>query len=168
MTDFEIKEKIGREAFLIHSANMNITDVKFTDWTYEQYDGTYYSANTLTFFEIKVRNCSGGAKFTGKPEGFILEKKKYDFLKDLQSKETKKSSYVYINIFSDCIVIWDITNLNIINWKEDNFRKDNVQMKQIPKKITYLKIKDRSNSRFKTIDFNFITQLIINLNNKQE
>lgn len=162
MDSYELKEQIGRSCFDMHARLLTgVTDIIFTNYKYEQYDGTFYSANTKTYFEIKTRNYLSNDSFPGKPNGWVIEKKKYDFLKELQKTETEKCRYLYINIFLDKMVIWDLTDLTIDTWSIDSFRKNNVSNETKEKEVSFLKVENsdlivRGRINFKSIAESFI------------
>lgn len=122
------------------------------------------------YFEVKYRR-TGINKFqTYLNDGLILEEKKYEALKNLNS--------YYINVFNffgvgTYIVVWDI-NVNKTNFKfkkmlckqQTDFNKKN----QIEKSVTMLKIKDSiqiieyKNEEYLQVNYNeFFNKL--NLNN---
>lgn len=84
-----------------------IEDIKFTESKYDPVDG-YLTGKTGTevVFELKKRDINSG---TYEKEGYIIEKVKYDALMD-NYRKTNHIPY-YVNIFNDCIKMWDIRDL---------------------------------------------------------
>lgn len=88
--------------------------IEFTPTKYDKVDGymKLKGNDKIITFEIKRRNIlstatkADGTKYAD--EGYILEKIKYDALwKDYQ----KGNDGWYINIFDDCMMIWDISTI---------------------------------------------------------
>lgn len=121
-------EQVGRQTWfnILTNGNYNIEDLYFTPSKYDKVDG-YMSAphqNNKVWFEIKRRNIQSADY---EKEGYILEKIKYDALHKVYSN----GDYGwYINIFDDCIKIWDVSLLTPkFEWKNctattvENYKK---------------------------------------------
>lgn len=84
-----------------------IEDIKFTESKYDPVDG-YLTGQTGTEVVFELKKRYNNSKDYEK-EGYIIEKVKYDALMD-SYKKTNHIPY-YVNIFQDCIKMWDIREL---------------------------------------------------------
>lgn len=103
--EFSKAEQIGRSIWYDFITNENILqDITFTPTKFDKVDGvmTLKTYDKPITFEIKRRNINSEQY---KKEGYIIEKIKYDALSVVDGYGW------YINIFDDCIKIWDITTL---------------------------------------------------------
>ena len=78
--------------------------------TYDEWDIIYKDENgQLCVGEIKVRD-----KYSNDymEQGWILESQKYDKLIKLHNNRKKDFNLNYINIFNDCIVVWNLNNID--------------------------------------------------------
>lgn len=100
-------EQVGRQTWynLITNGNYNIDELYFTPSKYDRVDGYMKAPNAdcSVWFEIKRRNIKSTDY---EEEGYILEKIKYDALSE---KYRNGDLGWYINIFDDCIKIWDVS-----------------------------------------------------------
>jgi hypothetical protein len=146
MNQFELNELKGREQFKTF-AETKLKDVHYILFAKEQYsrtDLTYWSGWTITNSEIKTRDYNHNKIFFGNSEPeWLLEKSKYDELKALSKKDHSNSTY--INIFPDNkIVIWDLTNTEINDWKETWYWETNEKKRKVKKQVAYLKLSEAS------------------------
>lgn len=109
--EFSKAEQVGRKIWYDFITNENILqDITFTPTKFDKVDGvmTLKTYDKPITFEIKRRNINSEQY---KKEGYIIEKIKYDAL-------SKAEIGWYINIFDDCIKIWDISKLSpTFEWK---------------------------------------------------
>lgn len=108
---FSKAERIGRKFwydFITAEMEGDIEYLYFTPTKYDRVDGymKLKSYDKPITFEIKRRNINSE---TYKEEGYILEKTKYNALNPIL--ETDNYGW-YINIFDDCIKIWDVSTLS--------------------------------------------------------
>jgi hypothetical protein len=95
--------------------------------------------------EIKVRECSVRAF-----NGYVIEKHKYDYL---MSHSKQYTNLYYINFFADGYIIWDLKKIkpNKLEWKVDEYRKDNQHTSKIDKIAANLMTWDAAIIVFKEI-----------------
>lgn len=92
------------------------TIVEFTKPLYARVDAytTGKTTGERSVIELKKRNIPS-TKYEN--EGFILEKIKYDALKEAQ-KRSGEDSALYINIFDDKYICWDINKISAPKWEK--------------------------------------------------
>lgn len=110
----QIKQSIN--AFCLKYTPYNGNDSH--DVTFKQINPNTYSI-TSAMAEIKVRDCSIKSF-----NGYVIEKTKYDYL---MSHANQYDNIYYINFFQDGYIIWDLKTIDPkkINWKEEEYRKNN-------------------------------------------
>ena len=166
--DFPIQDQISREAFKLHYETgffSGATGLYFFPDRYSPADGYYYSAGTKVVFELKLRNYKAQHKFTDPfPPGWILEIEKYSELKSMQENEDEKCQYLYINIFTNAVVAWDLTHMTIDDdeWKIGVFNRNHVNKMHIKveKRVYYFHVKDCFFGNRLNLNYDFITKLV--------
>lgn len=133
-------ENKGRDIFF--EAVSGKARVEFSQEQFAPTDGKL-TAHTTCVFEIKHRDIPS-TKY--EKEGFIFEKKKYDDLEFERSLNHLDKS-LYICIFQDCIIAWDVANLGLTSdkWKIMNCTAHTLEgykKGEKPKEITLLDKKD--------------------------
>ena len=106
--NFQKTEEIGRTLFRdFANQAKNVTDLKFEEDQYSPTDCTYKVNDKLVIGEIKVRD-----EYCKNFDDLILEKKKYDSIKDKMNELNAKAG-VYINYIGDNILyMFNIDNIN--------------------------------------------------------
>lgn len=136
---FQQAEKKGREIWY-----STISGKSEVEWTTGEFDGVdgYITAHTVSVFEIKNRDIPSD-KYANK--GILLEKKKYDALLKAQ-REHNAEKALYVNIFRDKIIVWDINSLKQpLKWEYrycTPTTAENYQKRAKRKQITLLNVKD--------------------------
>jgi hypothetical protein len=137
--NYQEYERIGREQFKKFSeTNNQILNLTFSEGEYDRYDGTMLSGYSLVSIEIKKRKHSYNTMWQGQPEGFILEKTKYDGLKSVDCDEQ-----MFITIFDDGIVIWNLTHMKP-EWITRKYASNHTRQMKMNKEVTYLTLEQAS------------------------
>jgi hypothetical protein len=105
----------------------------------DQHDVTYYTLHyglKSSLVEIKVRNIN----YQDINGGYYIEKPKYDYL---MSKANQYDEVLYINIFPDGILIWDLKQCPVPNFDNQNLPKNNHSNSKKEKEAGYLYFWDR-------------------------
>ncbi len=105
----------------------------------ESWDVIYLSADTKYIAEVKVRDKK---LKSWDHEGWILEEYKYNKLKWLQEKAKAKgntTSIVYVNIFQDAVVIWNLDNIIPQFFNRDSKAMTTERQGRKIKSVAYLK-----------------------------
>jgi hypothetical protein len=155
LTGYELKELCGRKCF---DKTFDLYQTH-TLPQYHPYDTNYFSGYSTFNAEIKCRNFNINDTFRGKPNGWMLERHKYDELKKTTDEIT------YINFFHDGYVIWNLTNSIITEWYlydmpvNNQSDDDSTRFKQ----VAYLPLSAASHIHYKSYNFE---QIKSNINNK--
>lgn len=151
-------EEKGRqlfEQFFNKNKHFEIECINFFKEKFNTVDVEYYSGFTnftKTYAEIKTRKYLSTKKWDDKPEGWILEKHKYDQLKKKIGNTIDRM--VYINIFLDGIAIWDLTYfIDKYDWYIEVLSTDHYREEKKEKFVKFLKIEDATH--FFKHDFKF-------------
>ena len=133
MDIFQQFENKGRGKFLEFSkTNDRIWAISFSEKRFDSWDVKFFSGLTSFVGEIKNRDIESTKIWPNQPEGFILEKKKYDCLHS-HPEETK----AFITIFNNELVIWDITKLKP-EWIEMKYATTHKRENKRIKVVSYL------------------------------
>jgi len=150
-----IRERLLFKKYLKTNEQLNI---KFTPYNgKDQFDATYIQllnpqTNTIEFkkvlVEIKVREMTHRGL-----GGFIIEKKKYDYL---MSKADKYDQILYINFFYDGYLIWDLKALPTPTFYTKQLPRNNQTSNTIEKEIAMLDLlqtKKKERAHINLIDY---------------
>lgn len=151
---FQAKSIRERLLFKQYLKNNNSFCFKFTpfDGT-DQYDVTYFTLHyglKSAIAEIKVRNIR-----YQDTNGFFLQKDKYDYL---MSNASKYDEVLYINIFPDGILIWDLKKILTPTFNVQTLPKNNHSNSQKEKEAGYLQFWDCKEVITTDIDIHKILQ----------
>jgi len=100
----------------------NLINVKYTDYQgKDKYDVIF---DLKTTKETHIAEAKVRLKSILIGNGFYIQKDKYDYL---MSRADEFDKVLYINFFTDGIIIYDLKTIDPskLNWKEEELRKDN-------------------------------------------
>lgn len=137
---FQAKSIRERLIFKQYLKSNNSFCFKFTPFDgCDQHDVTYYSIDngiTSSIAELKVRNIN----YKDTHGGFFIQKDKYDYL---MSQAKQYDEVLYINIFPDGIIIWDLKKISTPEFKTHSLPTNNHSNSQKEKEAGYLQFWDR-------------------------
>ena len=157
-TFVESREAKGRRIASKFLTDEGAQDIKSSESNYTCYDLSYLLNGEICVAEIKVRDYKHDAFNT-----WILEKEKYDMLRDLTSvfKLAGRNLTVhYINIFTDgVILVWDITEVNIPSETKELIKTSSDVFNGVrDKKVILLPTKDAERYNYTDRDDTPVTQ----------
>jgi len=133
-----IKERLLFDTFWQSRQDFTINAFSYVE-SKASWDIYYTSGGTKYLAEIKIRNYNSNQFFT---EGWALEETKYlkliDYIKTPKAKE-KGVKAVYVNVFFDGVMIWNVNELKNYKFQWKKFPKSSVCDKGfIMKNVTLL------------------------------
>lgn len=106
-----IRERLALQSFKeFREDDFKITHISKVEGQ-ESWDAIYLSAGTEVLAEIKVRDKNYK---DWDHEGWILEEYKYNALKALQIQSKRPIKIMYINVFKDAVILWDLDEVKPI------------------------------------------------------
>lgn len=103
-----IRERLALQNFRDIQGDFKITHISKVEGQ-ESWDAIYLSAGTEVLAEVKVRDKNYK---DWDHEGWILEQYKYNMLKALQVQSKRPLKLMYVNIFRDATILWDLDEIN--------------------------------------------------------
>lgn len=152
---FKESEVLGREIFKqTLSCSSKVNNYYFTEDQYCPVDVIWENNDEKYVGEIKYRSGYTSTDKIIQNGGALLEKSKYDELKEYQYN----SGYtpIYITEFSDGVgYIWDLSDMNNITWSDKFLPKTtNANNGKRDKAITYLPLDKGKRFKFKKLGTN--------------
>lgn len=105
-----IRERVALQNFKEFRNDFSITHISKVEGQ-DCWDAIYLSAGTEFLAEIKVRDKN---YLDWDHEGWILEEYKYNSLKALQSRAKRPLKIMYVNVFKDAVILWNLDEINPI------------------------------------------------------
>ena len=136
-----IKEAQGRSLFQNYAQThlTGITAINFIEDPFSSIDCYIVSGRSYCTCEIKTRDYKHNHFFSNK--GWVLEKTKYDaMMKGADPSGETGERALYINIFNDALVVYDLTEMPLV-FRSEWLREEHTSTKKVKKQVCYLPIK---------------------------
>lgn len=140
-TKASIRERLCFKAFQQKRNDFTITHFSPSE-SNDGWDVVFISGGTQYVAEIKVRECFSR---TFDKDGYILEKTKFDRLKQLISSDkaiTNKVQSLYVNFFFDGCAVWNLEDISPV-WSELSLPKTSKgNQVKTNKQVAFLKLEN--------------------------